>query len=165
MCQSISQKTRLTRDCDTVEFFHHDTPFPKIKTIDFLHQAATDIVDILKNPPSTTPPSLASGDPVINELLTLATQLNNIDHIQENKYNMDHKKLQYTAATREATVPITKKSLNTEASPRVEKTPAAEKEATVPKITKSLYTDASPRVKKHKHRRQDYKNAVMNQRV
>ena len=51
------------------------------------------------------------------------------------------------AATKEATVPRTKKTLNTEASPRVEKPPAAEKEATVSKITESLYTDASPRVK------------------
>ena len=78
-------KTHSTRDCDTIKFFPHDTPFPKIKTIDFLHQAATDIVDILKNPPSTTTPSLAAGYPVRNALLTLTTQLKNIDHIQENK--------------------------------------------------------------------------------
>ena len=102
-------------------FFPHDTPFPNIKTIDFLHQAATDIVDILKNPPSTTTPSLSAGDPVRNALLTLATQLKKIDHIQEDKYNMDHKKIQSTEATKEETVPRTKKPLNTEESPRVEK--------------------------------------------
>ena len=74
------QKTLSTRDCDTVEFFPHDTPFPKIKTIDFLQQESTDIVDILKNPPSTKKTSLAAGDPVINALLMKTDMVTNQVH-------------------------------------------------------------------------------------
>ena len=51
--------------------------------MDFLKQAATDIITILTNPPSTTTPSLEAGDPVRNALLTLATQLHRIDTIPE----------------------------------------------------------------------------------
>ena len=68
-------RTRTTRDCDTVTFFPTNIPFPQVKLDDFLRQAATDIITILTKPPSSTTPSLQSGDPVRNALLTLATQL------------------------------------------------------------------------------------------
>ena len=48
---------------------------------DFLEQAATDIVTILTEPLSTTTPSLQAGDHMRNALLTLATQLQQIDTI------------------------------------------------------------------------------------
>ncbi len=51
--------------------------------INFLKQAATDIITILTRSPSTTTPSLQAGDPVRNALLELATQLNRIDVISE----------------------------------------------------------------------------------
>ena len=74
-------RTKTTRDCDTVTFFPHATPFPAVKLTDHLKQAAGDIVNILTAPPSTTTPSLAAGDPVRNALLTLATQLNRVEPI------------------------------------------------------------------------------------
>ena len=72
-------RTRATRDCDTVTFFPTTIPFPQIKLDDYLRQAATDIITILTQPPSTTTPSLQAGDPVRNALLTLATQLKRIE--------------------------------------------------------------------------------------
>ena len=63
--------------------FPTNVPFPHVKVVDFLKQAATDIITILTSPPSTTTPSLEAGDPVRNALLTLATQLHRIDTIPE----------------------------------------------------------------------------------
>ena len=78
-------RTQATRDCDTVEFFPHDIAFPQIKLTDYLQQAASDIITLLTQPPSTTTPSLAAGDPIRNALLTLATQLKRIDNIPMDK--------------------------------------------------------------------------------
>ena len=55
--------------------------FPEVKLEDHLRQDASGIITILTQPPSTTIPSLEAGDPVYNALVTLATQLNRIDHI------------------------------------------------------------------------------------
>ena len=74
-------RTRSIRDCDTVTFFPTTVPFPEIKLGDFLRQAASDIITILTQPPSTTVPSLQAGDPVLNALTTLATQLKQIEDI------------------------------------------------------------------------------------
>ena len=76
-------RTRSVRDCDTVAFFPTTVPFPEIKLDDFLRQAASDIITILTQPPSTTTPSLQAGDPVRNALTTLATQLQRIEDIPE----------------------------------------------------------------------------------
>ena len=76
-------RTEQIRDCDTVTFFPTNVPFPQVKLVAFLKQAATDIITILTSPPSTTTPSLEAGDPVRNVLLTLATQLHRIDTIPE----------------------------------------------------------------------------------
>ena len=73
--------TKTVRDCDTVTFFLVSIPFPKITLVDFLKQAATDIITLLTSPPSTTTPSLQVGNPVCNALVTLATQLNRIEEI------------------------------------------------------------------------------------
>ena len=86
-------RTRTTRICETVTFFPHNVPFPKVTTTDYLKQAADDIVTILTSPPSTTAPSLQAGDPVRNALLELATQLQRIE-----PFPMDDKK--DTALTR-----------------------------------------------------------------
>ena len=74
-------RTKTIRDCDIVTFFPASVLFPKIKLEDFLKQAATDIITILTQPPSTTTPSLQAEDPVRNVLLTLATQLKRIEPI------------------------------------------------------------------------------------
>ena len=76
-------RTKRERDCDTVEFFPTSLPFPSVTLTDHLKQAASDIVTILTQPPSTTAPSLAAGDPVRNALLTLATQLKQVQPIPE----------------------------------------------------------------------------------
>ena len=62
-------KTRAPRICDTVTFLPTVVPFPEVKITDFLRQAASDIIDILTHPPSTTTPSLEAGDPTLNALL------------------------------------------------------------------------------------------------
>ena len=43
--------------------------------ISYVRQAATYIITILTNPPSTTAPSLQAGDPVQNALLQIAEKL------------------------------------------------------------------------------------------
>ena len=80
-------RTRKERDCDIVEFFPHDIPFPSVSLKDHLHQAADDIVNILTEPPSSTVPSLKAGDPTRNAILELAQLLKRAqkipEHIQE----------------------------------------------------------------------------------
>ena len=79
----VADCIHLHRICDTVTFLPNTVPFPQIKLDDFLRQAATDIVKILSNPPSTTTPSLQAGDSTYNALLDLATTLNRIDKIPD----------------------------------------------------------------------------------
>ena len=74
-------RTKTTRDCDTMTFFPTNIHFTEVKIGDHLRQVASGIITILTQPPSTTTPSLEAGDPVRNALVTLATQLNRIDHI------------------------------------------------------------------------------------
>ena len=81
--QCYFPRTRDVRDCDTVEFFPHSIPFPKVKLQDHLRQAATDIVTLLTQPPSSTVPSLQEGDPTRNALLTLAQILKRSDTTPE----------------------------------------------------------------------------------
>ena len=57
-------RTRTTRICDTVTFFPHEVPFPRVTLNNQLLQAAEDIVNILNNPPATAVPTLQVGDPV-----------------------------------------------------------------------------------------------------
>ena len=82
-------KTRKTRACDTVDFFPHDYPFPEVKTKDFLHQAAADIVEILTKPPSTTVLTLEEGHPVRNALHKISEELKNIQNRPTDK--QEHK--------------------------------------------------------------------------
>ena len=72
-------RTRTTRICETVTFIPHEIPFPEVKIADHLRQAADDIVTILKQPPTSTVPSLQAGDPIRNALLEIATQLQRVD--------------------------------------------------------------------------------------
>ena len=74
-------RTRTTRICDTVAFFPHTTPFPKVTLSDHLRQAAEDIIHLLTHPPTSTVPSLQAGDPVRQALTDLATQLQRIEPI------------------------------------------------------------------------------------
>ena len=73
--------SRSTQICDTITFLPQKVNFPEIKLVDFLKQAATDIITILTQPPSTTTPSLQAGDPICNALLDLATSLNQIKQL------------------------------------------------------------------------------------
>ena len=73
--------TRTTRVCKTVTFIPHEIPIPQVTLTDHLKQAATDIVTLLTNPPSSTTPSLRAGDPVQNALLDIAEQLKRVEPI------------------------------------------------------------------------------------
>jgi hypothetical protein len=67
--------TNRVRDADTVKFFPHQIPFPSTTTVDYLHQAANDILSLLKNPPKSSFPSLESGNITTNALTKIATML------------------------------------------------------------------------------------------
>jgi hypothetical protein len=66
--------TSRERNVDTLQFFPKKIPFPRITTEDYLKQAASDIVAILKNPPSSIP-YLAYGDTTNNAIVQIATLL------------------------------------------------------------------------------------------
>ena len=72
-------RNRSERVVDTVTFFPHSIPFPKIDTETFLRQAATDIVDLLKNPPNTSIPTLTAGNSTYNAIRKLADILHRSD--------------------------------------------------------------------------------------
>jgi hypothetical protein len=72
--QCYMPTTGRVRDVDTVEFFPTIIPFPTITTADYLKQAATDIVTILRNP-SNDLPSLSFGDDTTNALVQIAQLL------------------------------------------------------------------------------------------
>ena len=122
-------RSRRTRICDTVTFIPHSVPFPKVTLTDHLKQAATDIVTLLTQPPSTTVPTLQAGDPTRNALLELATQLKRVDKIPED----------YTAAT--PRVPNAPQSFLT---PRVPNAPQSLLSPRVPSAQKTKMHLASP---------------------
>ena len=82
-CQNVEihfPRTRSTRFCDTVTFFPHNIPFPKVTLRDHLRQAATDIVTLLQHPPASTVPQLHEGEETQKALQQIATSLKrNID--------------------------------------------------------------------------------------
>ena len=65
-------KTRSERNVDTVTFFPKQISFPKIDLDAFLRQAATDIIAILSDPPSTTTLQLKAGASTQNALLEIS---------------------------------------------------------------------------------------------
>ena len=83
--QCYFPRTRDVRDCDTVEYFPHTIPFPRVTVNDHLKQAATDIISILSNPPSTNVPSLLAGDETNTALLEIASLLGRVEHIPDFK--------------------------------------------------------------------------------
>jgi hypothetical protein len=68
--------TSSVRDSDTVAFFPHHIPFPKVTTNDFLRQSIEDILSLLKNSPPTTIPSLTTGDNTKAAIAQIAKLLN-----------------------------------------------------------------------------------------
>ena len=76
-------RTREVRDCDTVEFFLHEIPFPRVTLNDHLKQAASDIISILSKPPSSTVPSLMAGESTKNALLEIAKLLHRAEPIPD----------------------------------------------------------------------------------
>lgn len=62
------------RDVDTLQFFPKKIPFPEILTEHYLKQAASDIIHILQNPPSSLP-YLQYGNPTNNALFQIAMLL------------------------------------------------------------------------------------------
>ena len=81
--QCYFPRTRARRVCDTVAFLAHAVPFPEVTIKDHLQQAASDIISILTQPPSTTVPSLQAGDPTRNALLQIAEQLHRVETIPQ----------------------------------------------------------------------------------
>ena len=65
----------------TVTFFPHYIPFPRVDLEDFLRQAATDIIHILTQPPKFNGPVLKAGDTTRNALLEIATLLKRTEKI------------------------------------------------------------------------------------
>ena len=63
-----------TQDADTVQFFPKQVPFPKVSTEDYLLQAATYILTVLKNP-QPSHPTLTYGDATRNSIDHLARLL------------------------------------------------------------------------------------------
>ena len=55
--------------------FPTNVPFLQVKLVDLLKQAASYIITMLTNLPSTTSPSMEAGDLIRNALLVLVTQL------------------------------------------------------------------------------------------
>ena len=68
--------TRKEKVCDTVEFLPHKIPFPKVTVEDYLCQAVTDIVSLLKVPPASTLPTLQYGNSTLNAFRQIANALN-----------------------------------------------------------------------------------------
>ena len=68
--------TRSEIDADTVTFLPKTVQFPEVTISDFLKQAATDIITLLKHPPHPTVPSLEAGDDINNAIFILASLLN-----------------------------------------------------------------------------------------
>ena len=58
-------------------------PFLKFNIEDFLRYNTTDIITMLTALPSTTAPSLQTGDPIRNELLQLKKVPQRVEHISE----------------------------------------------------------------------------------
>ena len=74
-------KTSGVRYCDTIMFFSTTISFPKVNLDNFLRQTATDIVIIFTAPPSSTTPSLQTGNMTRNVLLEVTTILNRADKV------------------------------------------------------------------------------------
>lgn len=68
-------KTKSVRHCQSVDFFPHAIDFPEVKLEDFLKQTASDLVEMLANPPSTTALSLETGSAVKNAFLKISNAL------------------------------------------------------------------------------------------
>ena len=66
--------TTRERAVDTLQFFPKTIPFPEVSSEDYLKQAASDILAILRNPP-TSLPYLAYGDATNNAIVQIATLL------------------------------------------------------------------------------------------
>ena len=71
------------RDCDTVEFFPHAVPFPRVLLNDHLKQAATDIISILLNPLKIIVPSLIAEEDTTIALYEIAKLLKRVDPIPD----------------------------------------------------------------------------------
>ena len=73
--------TRSTINCDTLAFFPHNIPFPKVSTDDYLKQATQDIIQLLTHPIAQLP-YLQVGDVTKNAILQIAQMLNrSIDQV------------------------------------------------------------------------------------
>ena len=71
-------KTRAERQTDTLTFFPHHISVPEVASIDFLKQAALDIISILSSPVPSLPLSLEAGDTTKNALLKIAEALGTV---------------------------------------------------------------------------------------
>ena len=112
--------TKSERNVDTVTFFPKSIPFPKVSADDFLKQAATDIINILSHPPSTTTLSLQIGDETRNGLVKVAKALNRVEKIPENKTllpRVDDKVVQVPRVRFQKSVEVKERSTTTDKHP------------------------------------------------
>ena len=68
MCQFFFTTTSTTLDKYNVTFFPKHFNFPAFNSTYFLYQSSIDIISLLTKPPSSTNPSLTSGDTACNSL-------------------------------------------------------------------------------------------------
>ena len=130
-------RTRKERDCDTVEFFPHDIPFPSVSLKDHLHQAADDIVNLLTEPPSSTVPSLKAGDPTRNAILELAQLLKRAQKIPEHIQEINPSTIQSPPRVQ---MKEKETSTNSSISPRVHNIPYDEDEIDTPSTKRTPNT-------------------------
>ena len=74
--------TRAEVDSNTVTFIPKAVNFPEVTIVDFLKQAATDIITLLKHPPNPMIPSLQAGSNLHNAIYILASLLNNTNNAE-----------------------------------------------------------------------------------
>ena len=68
-----------------IQIFLSEIPIPKVGIEDFLRQAATDIISILQDNPSTTTLGLQIGDTTRNALLEISNTLQRTEALPKAK--------------------------------------------------------------------------------
>ena len=120
--QCFYPRTNFVRDTNTVKFLPHNLPFPEVTLEDFLRHTASDILDLLKDPPSALLPSLEAGDDTKNAYRRIAEILQRLEPPPPPSA---------TPNTSTSTVPIQDKD-NDAAVPRV----LVKDDAAVPRVEK-----------------------------
>ena len=89
-------QTRSVRIVDSVTFIPTTIPISEVLLQDHLKQVASEIVELLKHPLSTTSPSLRAGDERNKALTHLSTIPDNVELLSAQYQKVDNKKMQQT---------------------------------------------------------------------